>query len=187
MSLLWSAVALADPLIDTSVRLLNPPAFRFTCLPSAEFTIIEPVEIGQIPESLDKQKAFLEAAQKQHIYIGFEKVGPFEEHKGTLKASCETGGSQIQAEFSYYNYPTTLDAKGTSISAQGFVNGLNSLSLRTLTINGKSLGNWSKNWPPFMNQCSHPQCPAKLVKVIISLKHQTATACFTDGRCLPFQ
>lgn len=171
----------ADALIDTSVRLLNPPAFRVTCLPFADFVTVEPVEIGKIPSTLAQQTTFLTKAKEQGIYIGFEKVGPFEENRGMLHTSCQTGESLIHMEFSYTNYPTIFDKNGIAISAQGFFDGLNSLSLDTLTIDGISVKNWPKDWPDFMNQCAHPQCPSKFTKLIIYPKQQTVLGCFASS------
>ena len=179
--LLWPAFVWADSVVDTRLRLSNPPAVRLTCLPFSDQVVLEPIEIGPIPAAPEKQQAFLQTAEQSGIYVGLEKVGPFEENEGILHVSCNTPNFKLTAKFTYYNYPTIFDRQGAAISAKGFFEGLNSLNLKSLIVDNIELG----GYPDFMNQCSHPQCPDRLVRLIIYPKEKRVLSCFSNKLCKP--
>ncbi|MDD9911914.1 MAG: hypothetical protein OXQ96_02560 [Alphaproteobacteria bacterium] len=157
------------------IRLLNPPAVRLTCLPHADKVVFEPINISSIPSNSKKQGQFFAAAQAQNIYIDYKKVGPFDEDRGTIKASCHTADFKLDAEFRYTNYPLIFSKDGIKLIGEDQCSNLNNLELLDLSVNGMSWGAWSK----FTSNCVGP----KIQKLTVHPQQGKTEACFSSGKC----
>jgi hypothetical protein len=161
-----------------SPTFIQLPSIQMRCLPNSQ-NVVFYFFWSNLPLDSTTRAETLASAQKQNIFIGYQKFGPFEENEGLLTLSCNTMGKSLKADFTYRNFPyLKLGDRQPNILAEGQCDDLSNLELKSIFLDDKVL---APIGPLTLNTCYQD---AKLSSIEIDVIARNINLCTIPG---PFE